>query len=97
MVASTLRIRFSRAVELLGRALERMENVLVLVVGLGREVVPHEALHRMARGLHLRLLVGLGDQRGEDLEAEGIEILLGPGIAALDGKAQQALGAGLVG
>jgi hypothetical protein len=91
------RHRRAAAVELLGRALERVEDVLVLVVGLGGEVVPHEALHRMARGLHLGLLVGLGNERGKDLEAEGVEILLGRGIAALDGKAQQTLGTGLAG
>ncbi len=57
------------AVERRRRAAQRVEEELIPGVGIGREVVPHQALDRVVPRRHARLRVRGGDDRLENLEA----------------------------
>ena len=74
-----------------------MEQVLVVAVRLGGEVVPHEALDRVVVGLDRRLLVRLRDDGREHLEADSEEPLVLRRVDALDGEAKQAFGVCVLG
>lgn len=72
-----------------------MEVVAVGAPRLGREVVPHEALHRVVEGADLGVLVGVGNDLGKDLEPGHEVALVLSGVFALDGESQQAKRVGL--
>jgi hypothetical protein len=79
------------AVEVLGRSLDGVEGVFVVAVGLGGEVVPDKALHRVLPGRATRLRARVGDYRAEHLESRHEVALVLFGIEALHGEAQQPL------
>ena len=85
------RNRLGGAVEVLRLTLERVEEVLVRVSGLGGEVVPDEALHGVIARADHEVGRRLGEDRREDLEPVHVVPLVLRRVAALDGEAEQPL------
>jgi hypothetical protein len=83
--------RWRAAVEVLGRALDGEEGVLVVAAGLGGEVVPDEALHGVLPGRATRIPARVRHHRAEHLEARHDVALVLLRVEALDGEAQQPL------
>src|SRR3954469_10651451 len=71
-------------------SLERVEEVLVVAVGLGREVVPHETLHRLIERGRRRQLVRVRNDALEDFHPVDEVALVLRRVVSLDREAEQA-------
>ena len=84
------RDRRGASIEVFRPAPDRMEDVVVAAVGLGGEIVPDEALHRVVEGRDGGLGHGVRQHAGEGLHAvDEVPFVLGR-VDALDGEAEQA-------